>query len=121
MLNVERVTVTLPDDLLRDIDRREKNRSKLSLSPKLSATNWISAAGTTCAVRCNIPILKAPLWPSKDSRNGRAPSPARTPNLWWMLRRARPFVGSPEKAGWKGNETMPRFRCAGGTRSHGWS
>ena len=28
MLNVERVTVTLPDDLLRDIDRREKNRSK---------------------------------------------------------------------------------------------
>jgi Arc/MetJ-type ribon-helix-helix transcriptional regulator len=25
---VERVTVTLPDDLVRDIDRREKNRSK---------------------------------------------------------------------------------------------
>lgn len=25
---VERVTVTLPEDLLRDIDRREKNRSK---------------------------------------------------------------------------------------------
>lgn len=25
---VERVTVTLPDDLIRDIDRREKNRSK---------------------------------------------------------------------------------------------
>lgn len=28
MPSVERVTVTLPDDLLRDIDRREKNRSK---------------------------------------------------------------------------------------------
>jgi len=28
MANVERVTVTLPDDLLRDIDRLEKNRSK---------------------------------------------------------------------------------------------
>jgi len=28
MASVERVTVTLPDDLLRDIDRREKNRSK---------------------------------------------------------------------------------------------
>lgn len=28
MAGVERVTVTLPDDLLRDIDRREKNRSK---------------------------------------------------------------------------------------------
>jgi Arc/MetJ-type ribon-helix-helix transcriptional regulator len=28
MANVERVTVTLPDDLVRDIDRREKNRSK---------------------------------------------------------------------------------------------
>jgi Arc/MetJ-type ribon-helix-helix transcriptional regulator len=26
--NVERVTVTLPNDLIRDIDRREKNRSK---------------------------------------------------------------------------------------------
>jgi Arc/MetJ-type ribon-helix-helix transcriptional regulator len=26
--SVERVTVTLPDDLVRDIDRREKNRSK---------------------------------------------------------------------------------------------
>jgi Arc/MetJ-type ribon-helix-helix transcriptional regulator len=25
---IERVTVTLPDDLVRDIDRREKNRSK---------------------------------------------------------------------------------------------
>jgi len=28
MANIERVTVTLPDDLLKDIDRREKNRSK---------------------------------------------------------------------------------------------
>jgi Arc/MetJ-type ribon-helix-helix transcriptional regulator len=28
MPHVERVTVTLPDDLLREIDRREKNRSK---------------------------------------------------------------------------------------------
>jgi Arc/MetJ-type ribon-helix-helix transcriptional regulator len=28
MANFERVTVTLPDDLVRDIDRREKNRSK---------------------------------------------------------------------------------------------
>src|SRR6266852_5004188 len=28
MANVDRVTVTLPNDLLRDIDRREKNRSK---------------------------------------------------------------------------------------------
>ncbi len=28
MVSVERVTVTLPDDLVRDIDRREKNRSK---------------------------------------------------------------------------------------------
>ncbi len=28
MASVERVTVTLPSDLLRDIDRREKNRSK---------------------------------------------------------------------------------------------
>ena len=26
--SVERVTVTLPDDLVRDIDRQEKNRSK---------------------------------------------------------------------------------------------
>src|SRR6266566_2266181 len=28
MASVDRVTVTLPNDLLRDIDRREKNRSK---------------------------------------------------------------------------------------------
>ena len=28
MATVERVTVTLPNDLVRDIDRREKNRSK---------------------------------------------------------------------------------------------
>ena len=28
MANVDRVTVTLPNELLRDIDRREKNRSK---------------------------------------------------------------------------------------------
>jgi hypothetical protein len=28
MPSVERVTVTLPNDLVRDIDRREKNRSK---------------------------------------------------------------------------------------------
>jgi Arc/MetJ-type ribon-helix-helix transcriptional regulator len=28
MPNFERVTVTLPNDLVRDIDRREKNRSK---------------------------------------------------------------------------------------------
>src|SRR5690242_2231418 len=28
MAGVERVTVTLPDDLVRDIDRREKNRSR---------------------------------------------------------------------------------------------
>jgi Arc/MetJ-type ribon-helix-helix transcriptional regulator len=28
MSSVERVTVTLPNDLVRDIDRREKNRSK---------------------------------------------------------------------------------------------
>lgn len=28
MAAVERVTVTLPDELVRDIDRREKNRSK---------------------------------------------------------------------------------------------
>jgi hypothetical protein len=28
MAGVERVTVTLPHDLVRDIDRREKNRSK---------------------------------------------------------------------------------------------
>ena len=28
MAGVDRVTVTLPDDLVRDIDRREKNRSK---------------------------------------------------------------------------------------------
>jgi Arc/MetJ-type ribon-helix-helix transcriptional regulator len=28
MANIERVTVTLPNDLVRDIDRREKNRSK---------------------------------------------------------------------------------------------
>lgn len=28
MASFERVTVTLPDDLVRDIDRREKNRSK---------------------------------------------------------------------------------------------
>ena len=28
MASVERVTVTLPNDLIREIDRREKNRSK---------------------------------------------------------------------------------------------
>jgi Arc/MetJ-type ribon-helix-helix transcriptional regulator len=28
MAGIERVTVTLPNDLVRDIDRREKNRSK---------------------------------------------------------------------------------------------
>lgn len=28
MASVEHVTVTLPDDLVKDIDRREKNRSK---------------------------------------------------------------------------------------------
>src|SRR5712691_4854721 len=28
MANFDRVTVTLPNDLVRDIDRREKNRSK---------------------------------------------------------------------------------------------
>lgn len=28
MPGVERVTVSLPDDLIRDIDRREKNRSR---------------------------------------------------------------------------------------------
>jgi Arc/MetJ-type ribon-helix-helix transcriptional regulator len=28
MVSVERVTVTLPNELVRDIDRREKNRSK---------------------------------------------------------------------------------------------
>jgi|SRR5271157_683070 len=28
MPSVERVTITLPNDLVRDIDRREKNRSK---------------------------------------------------------------------------------------------
>lgn len=28
MAGLERVTVTLPQDLVRDIDRREKNRSK---------------------------------------------------------------------------------------------
>jgi Arc/MetJ-type ribon-helix-helix transcriptional regulator len=28
MASVERVTVSLPEDLLRDIDRRERNRSK---------------------------------------------------------------------------------------------
>ena len=28
MASVDRVTVTLPNDLVRDIDRREKNRSK---------------------------------------------------------------------------------------------
>ncbi|MBZ5724701.1 MAG: ribbon-helix-helix domain-containing protein [Acidobacteriia bacterium] len=28
MASAERVTVTLPDDLVREIDRREKNRSK---------------------------------------------------------------------------------------------
>ena len=28
MVNVDRVTVTLPSELVRDIDRREKNRSK---------------------------------------------------------------------------------------------
>ena len=28
MAGVDRVTVTLPDDLVREIDRREKNRSK---------------------------------------------------------------------------------------------
>jgi Arc/MetJ-type ribon-helix-helix transcriptional regulator len=28
MAHVDRVTVTLPDELIRDIDRREKNRSK---------------------------------------------------------------------------------------------
>ena len=28
MASVERVTVTLPDELVREIDRREKNRSK---------------------------------------------------------------------------------------------
>ena len=28
MITAERVTVTLPNDLVRDIDRREKNRSK---------------------------------------------------------------------------------------------
>lgn len=28
MANLERVTVTLPNDLVRDIERREKNRSK---------------------------------------------------------------------------------------------
>src|SRR5713101_9929429 len=28
MANVDRVTVTLPNELVRDIDRREKNRSK---------------------------------------------------------------------------------------------
>jgi metal-responsive CopG/Arc/MetJ family transcriptional regulator len=28
MANVERVTTTLPEDLVRDIDRREKNRSR---------------------------------------------------------------------------------------------
>jgi Arc/MetJ-type ribon-helix-helix transcriptional regulator len=27
-MNLERVTVTLPNDLVKDIDRREKNRSK---------------------------------------------------------------------------------------------
>jgi hypothetical protein len=28
MAGIERVTITLPDDLARDIDRREKNRSR---------------------------------------------------------------------------------------------
>jgi hypothetical protein len=39
MPGVERVTVTLPDDLVKGIDRREKSRSKFSLRPSAALQN----------------------------------------------------------------------------------
>lgn len=37
---MERVTVTLPDDLLRDIDRHEKNRSKFVAEAVRRELDW---------------------------------------------------------------------------------
>ncbi len=40
MAGVERVTVTLPNDLVRDIDRREKNRSKFVAEVVQGLEEW---------------------------------------------------------------------------------
>lgn len=56
--SVERVTVTLPDELVRDIDRREKNRSKFVA--EAVRVNSSAATVTTFGFRFRIPIPKAP-------------------------------------------------------------
>ena len=97
MAGVERVTVTLPDDLLRDIDRREKNRSKFVAEAVRHELDH--RRRTELHRRCKTPTPKAPCLPSRDWRNGPGACPKKTPRGSLSAALAGRFGGSRAKVG----------------------
>ena len=94
---VDRVTVTLPDDLVKEIDRREKNRASSSRRP--SATNSIAVGATNFVSRWTIPTPRVPTSPNRDLRSGRAAYPRKMPRHSSTATLAGRFGRSPAKAG----------------------
>src|SRR5580704_13723503 len=116
MANVDRVTVTLPDELIRDIDRREKNRSKFIAE---AVRNELDRRRRDELRRSlENPHPKALTSPSRDLRSGPAACPRKMPRHWSTATPADQFGGSPAKAGWRDkSETRPRPCCRRRARS----
>jgi hypothetical protein len=99
MAGVERVTISLPDDLLRDIDRREKNRSKFVA--EAVRREMIAAGAPNFGVPWKTLIRKAPNWLGRDSKNGRGGCRKKMRKHFLTAVPARPFAGRQAKAGWR--------------------
>ena len=89
MPGVDRVTVTLPNDLVREIDRREKNRSKFiaeAVRNELDRRRRDELTG-----RWTTPTPRVLNSPSRDLRSGRAAYPRKMPRHSSTVNAGRPI------------------------------
>jgi hypothetical protein len=119
MAGIERVTVTLSDNLLRDIDRREKNRTKFIAE----AVRHELERRRRAELRRSLENPRARNSPSRGSMNGRGVCPTKIARCSSTAAPVKRFGGFPARAGWSwvsrsGSEVRPRHRRSCGARSH---
>src|SRR5271157_4123100 len=112
MASVERVTVTLPGELVRDIDRREKNRSKFVAEAVRHELDHRRREELRQSLRH--PHPESAELADEDLRPGRAACPRKMARHWSTAGLAMRFDGCPARAGWRGaSETRPGRRSPG--------
>lgn len=111
MATIERVTVTLPEELVKNIDRREKNRSKFIAVAVRHELDRRRRAELRLSLRNTHPE-SAELAKQGLQEWARGLPDEDTEALIDVA--AGPFGGSPARAGWRAaNDGPARYGCGG--------